>query len=476
METKSKQFSPFIALLGLFLGGCSLYLLTTQYYYLVPLVVIMLVGGFVLLLKPEYGFLFLIFFTPFSAFGELSSKYEFVTLPKLIGIATIAMIFFKSIITRVDIIGKIRSSIWFFLFLFFLTMSLSALISDYPAASANFMRRLVQDYAMVALVLICVDEHYYKLHIPLVLIVSTVSSAILSIYGAASHSSMFTVKAHADSMHREAGGIGDPNFFATMLIFCMPLLMHFFFQSKTLTRRIFFLILLGINSTGVVLTYSRGGGLVFLAMIVLVSIVNMRKFRPKYLGFVFFSMFLAIVTILAVIPESYWERQKSVTQVVGDTSLSRRLSYIKVALDSFVHNPFLGTGPESFRYIYGKSPWSLHYQTSTNLNRAAHNTYLEILVGGGLVSLATFLILLFSVFMLFKKAFVRFRLQGKQELADLTLAYSLSFFSFILVMGMLSAQHADYVWLGIGLSALSWKLAQQNSLLDPVSPEKASSK
>jgi O-antigen ligase len=116
----------------------------------------------------------------------------------------------------------------------------------------------------------------------------------------------------------------------------------------------------------------------------------------KYVGFlILFTASVASFAFHNMATLPLYQRMVTLFQPSEDGSLQRRASYIRVAWESVKRDPFLGSGPGTFAYRYAESKYAPAFaENAMDYNRAAHNTYLEILVGQGVLGLTAFFWLL----------------------------------------------------------------------------------
>jgi O-antigen ligase len=130
--------------------------------------------------------------------------------------------------------------------------------------------------------------------------------------------------------------------------------------------------------------------------------------------------------VAVAIPDEYFERQKTLLaeEQQQDTALQRRQAYIRVGLASFLENPIIGTGTFTFPQIWVNSIESRFFKMA---ERGAHNTYLDTMVGVGLVGLLVLFGLLFRIFKDFMTALGNFEVTGDEVMHGITQAYLISF-------------------------------------------------
>jgi O-antigen ligase len=170
-------------------------------------------------------------------------------------------------------------------------------------------------------------------------------------------------------------------------------------------------------------------------------------------------MAVILITLLLT-PASYWERQRTVTDT-SDSSISRRIDYIVVARDAFLENPLLGAGPGTFMDFWGEAvvAGKVEKGTSRNYRRPAHNTYLEVLVGSGMLGLVFYMAVIFLALRAFFSAQRKFSLQGCEGDASLVGAFKISFFSILLYFLILSAFYHKFFWISLAFSQLALQYA-----------------
>ncbi|MBU2552542.1 MAG: O-antigen ligase family protein [Proteobacteria bacterium] len=455
--------SPLQAITWLLVVGLSVWLLTTPYYFLAPLpglaIPLMLFFG----RRPAWGFLIIIFLVPFSGYTGVSDAYRFLTISKFIGIFMVGLSFLLLIVDGQHRLVLIRSNLWPWLLGFFAVNLVSASMSVNPDESYDFLRRTITDFSIVFLALFFVSDRIFTSTLPKVVIASTAISAALSIFGFVFNIGLFAMNVNSESVKRAVGATHDPNYFSAMLIFSLPLLVHFFIRAEKRSHKVLLGGVFLLNMSATILTYSRGGALI-LALVLVILLAGQRKWvRPRHLGLIAALAVMAALAGLFVVPSSYWARQKTVTDAESDRSIGRRVSYLVVAWSAFKKHPLLGSGPETFKDLYQQTTYARMFQKAGLTNRrAAHNAYVEVLVGTGLMGLAVFLAAIGRMWINFGRAVKRFKDRGLDELASLAGAYRISFLTMLLSFLVLSANNHKYFWLCAGLSALSVRFAGES--------------
>ena len=412
---------------------------------------------------PEYGFYIIIFLIPFSAWRGFSESYQFLTISKLVGIWIVLILMIKLAIKK-KIDSFLKSNVWYLLFSLLLVSVISAFYSKYFLISIDNLRKLVTAYIFLCLALIFIKEHQFRKTIPMILITSLSFSALIAVVGKLFNIQSLIINVDVKAIQQRAiGTANDPNFFAAMILVSLPLIAHFFFYSRSVRLKVSLAGLFLLNCYAIVITYSRAAALVFIFTIMLILLEHIKKLRINYLGFILLLISIIIFVGIKRLPTTdFWQRMQTLNTPQTDSAIQRRASYIYVAWEAFKKNPILGSGPGSFPLIYQNSLYATALGTEeSGYARAAHNAYLEVLVGTGLLGLVLFgTILIYA----FRGLYIAQRkLKQAGRLIDSayirSIGYSLS--SFLASLLFLSGPYRKYVWLLVGLSIVALRITEE---------------
>jgi O-antigen ligase len=246
-------------------------------------------------------------------------------------------------------------------------------------------RQTTYKAACVALVLVAGALSLVSLH-------QYVTGNFSSDYAGFAQSSVHQI---VDSLHsqRLAGPIGDPNFYALILLVTVPLgLALLRTQLPGLVRFGVAASVAGTAAT-VLLTYSRGGALV----LGLGCLVCLARWHVRGLHAVLVAA--ALGGSVAIAPSGVWDRLGTVlrpfqdTRAVGqvvDASVELRLGAQRVALEMFLDNPFIGVGAGNYPPLYQTYSQQLGVAALAS-EFYPHNLYLQVLAETGATGLAAFL-------------------------------------------------------------------------------------
>lgn len=185
--------------------------------------------------------------------------------------------------------------------------------------------------------------------------------------------------------------IGDANNFAAALILLFP----FVFQ-KVLCHKLWISICAAILCFGIIMaiiiSVSRGGFLGLFALMLL--ILNAFPTQRKKI-----FMSLVVLGLLAFLFTSDYQIERLSTifesEESRDESAQSRIRFWKLALQLFVDYPLTGVGFGNFWYYSG---YLLEGKPYGIPGHVTHNTWMELLSGGGLVVTVPFVLLLFIFF------------------------------------------------------------------------------
>ena len=446
-----------LSIISLF-GLVCLALLASPYPFLAPGAVLGLVGVAVLYRKPALGLLGIIALVPFEGFF----KDNALSGTKFIG-ASLALILMLQLALHQIPSERLRSNIWRFLIWFMVLYLLSTLNTDDMGMSLGHLRELSVGLVLFVITLLIGRELNLDLFARLATLSVTATCAL----------AMFSSK--YQDQGRAAGLLEDPNAFAMLIAFAVPLALLLVIRSPNLWHRLFwgacFVLLLG----GMTKTESRSG-LVVLFLSLMIGVWHYRteltRIRPRHLGFAMLGLVIVIPLAIYAMPAGYVERIQSLSILSAgaksqDESLGRRASYIVVGGQMISENPLLGTGPGTFPLHYATTGYAKAFSANRkvgDLYRRAHNTYLEIFSELGIPAGLLFVgMLALGVYNMIR-ARRAWMLRNNGNQADLMTHLGMSFLSLALFLMFLSAPNQKYVWIMLALTSVLRLKAEQAPL------------
>ena len=276
-----------LSIISLF-GLVCLALLASPYPFLAPGAVLGLVGFAVLYRKPAWGLLGIIALVPFEGFF----KDNALSGTKFIG-ASLALILMLQVALHQIPSERLRSNIWRFLIWFMVLYLLSTLNTDDMGMSLGHLRELSVGLVLFVITLLIGRELNLDLFARLATLSVTATCAL----------AMFSSK--YQDQGRAAGLLEDPNAFAMLIAFAVPLALLLVIRSPNLWHRLFwgacFVLLLG----GMTKTESRSG-LVVLFLSLMIGVWHYRteltRIRPRHLGFAMLGLVIVIPLAIYAMP------------------------------------------------------------------------------------------------------------------------------------------------------------------------------
>ncbi len=253
---------------------------------------------------------------------------------------------------------------------------------------------------------------------------------------------------------RIAGPIGDPNFYAQVLVALFPLALNRLFAERRFLWRVLALWATVVTALSLIFTFSRGG---FLALAVVLAALSIyHKFSLTKI----LAVLILAAVLLPFLPGDYTARLSTLTDflpgrgdVRNEVSFRGRASEWVVAALMFRDHPLLGVGIRNYPEHY------LDYSSRLGLdprreNREPHSFYLEIAAESGLAGIFVFTAIFAFLYRAVRTARQRFEEAGAGEEADMVVAFGLALLGYLTAALFIHAAFPRYFWLlvGIGLA------------------------
>jgi len=258
---------------------------------------------------------------------------------------------------------------------------------------------------------------------------------------------------HLDDGYRIAGSIGDPNYYAQIMVALLPIILGRFLYHKSFILRSLAGWSLFVCVLTALYTYSRGG---FLALAVVGFLFFIRQpARPWTAAIVITAVVLIVFQFL---PSQYTSRISSLfefapgnerTSAKTDASLEARSASNLVALKMFLDNPIFGVGVGNFnvRYDYYARQYGLGHETT-----GAHNLYLEVASERGLLGFFSFFAIIYSTFMVLQRTKLKAEKENLDELVGMCDSLTLSLAGYLVASIFLHGAYVRYLWLLLGIA------------------------
>lgn len=414
-----------------------------------------LVAGLLFARQPAIALCLIVALIPYAALRKFGGA---VNLPWLLAGGLVALLPLRMALEKRWPFA-VNSAMWPLLMAYLFMNLVSAMLSPFPDDAFHAVTMIAAAQLFVALVIAYGDRDLLLSILPRVVVWSITGGSLLGIVGYVFGIAMFGEDRPDGAAYRANGGAIDPNNQCIMIVFAIPLMVHLAVHAKSRLERLVMSALVGLNVLGVMLTISRSGLMMCLLTLAILFVRYRSLITPRRLGAVVAAGMLGCVALLAVLPQSFYERQGSLAKW-EDRSLSRRSSYLSVAWDAVQQRPLLGSGPDTFKEYYAESDVTrLYTKVSDRMARQAHNTYVEVLVGTGVVGLVLYLAVLHRAWWHFRVAENAFQRAGEAKAADLMGCYRVGFLVLLLFLLMMTEMYHKYMLLSLGLSQVALRVS-----------------
>lgn len=264
---------------------------------------------------------------------------------------------------------------------------------------------------------------------------------------------------------RMAGPLGDPNFFAQILILPVPVALMLASVESRSRRKMAMLLGGGLLTLAVLLTYSRGAALALGLVLACVWLAGRIS-----LGRILVGAALVLALIVAL-PRDFTQRLATVTQILPgsdyeldpDSSFENRRLLADTAWRMFLDHPWFGVGAGNYTVHFPayadragirsgeyEDPGGTHYP---------HSLYLETAAESGVLGLAALALVLGSCMWHLRRARARYIAAGLEIDAALARAFEISIAGFLVSSLFLHGHFPRYLWLLFGFAAALYRLA-----------------
>ena len=254
------------------------------------------------------------------------------------------------------------------------------------------------------------------------------------------------------SGQRVSGPLGDPNFYAQIMLTLIPLALDRLWSETRFFPRLAAFWALTVCSLTVLFTFSRGAFLAMAAMILLVLL-----FRPPPITTILLMLAL-LMLLIPFLPEEYTARMMTLRELrpdlqsglTGEDSFRGRTSELWSAWLMFKDYPLRGVGFNNFPLHY--RDYSRQLGLAPQLQeRAAHNLYLEIAAELGLIGLAVFGLILWQAGNAVSKTYQVFCQLGRVDDARRVISFGLGVSGYLLAAFFIHDAYPRYLWLLLGI-------------------------
>lgn len=416
-------------------------------------------AGIILVVRPDLGLLLVVFAIPMENFNEFGGGLSVLKLLSVVvfGGAIVHFLIFRR---NDSLVGAPQN--WA-IGLFLMAVILSNFVAIDPPVTIDRTFKLLRVLSLYLVVVNVVRTETDLRRLVWVFLISGFVCALYGLYG------YYFDRTLLDTEGRVTGTMDDPNEFAAAMTARLPLTLCLLSAEKHRLRKSLLLVGAGIIIWSITLSGSRGG---LLALgLSLILFVLLQKNKAAWLAIAG----TVVLVVLTAMPLGLKQRVGLVPSngQGSDSSVERRTTYQVYGIQLFREHPILGVGLDGFAEAYARSEY--RFLQAGHVKRIAHNTYLEIVVGTGLVGLVPFVLLLgLSLFTSWKLAGCRARYS---YLASVSLGLFAGIAGYSLACFFLSQQYEKTPWLLIAMIVIVLQFVstadRQSSFLTVVRPRTA---
>lgn len=176
--------------------------------------------------------------------------------------------------------------------------------------------------------------------------------------------------------------IEDNNALALALVMTMPLMRYLQISATNKWIRRGMLVSMGLTAVAILTSFSRGA--LVAGSIMAVFLAWKSRFRLR----MFLAMLVLIPTMLAMMPQAWWDRMGTIKSYDQDASALGRINAWAFAYNLALDRPLVGGGFQAF-----SKDLFLRYAPVPEDHHASHSIYFQMLGDQGFVGLLLFLIL-----------------------------------------------------------------------------------
>lgn len=274
---------------------------------------------------------------------------------------------------------------------------------------------------------------------------------------------------------RAGGPLGDPNYYAQMLLVIMPMAMWLAAQRHHIAARIGggYAALMMLVAVG--LSYSRG------ALIAVVAMLAFYFFRFKIrLSYLLYLIPLIVVAFVLAPPdlkarfstltEFFAASDAGDIEAIEDNSLENRSRYLIVGANMFLDSPIIGLSADHFKARFTEYVRDLGLSPGRDENRNAHNYYLEVLTEHGLIGLGLVGAMMVLAYLRLRQGQLIYEALGDHRMADLGGFLQVSFVGYAVSAIFLHGDYPRFLWLLLAVTIAFYETARTQQRAEQPAP------
>ena len=288
--------------------------------------------------------------------------------------------------------------------------------------------------------------------------VALIAFFVLGASMAAAYGVIHPPAASGSDLARDGGTLGDPNYFATVLVAALALASALaIMRSLAPLWRVAAIVACVLSVSGILLSLSRGG-LIALGVALLTSVLIGGRWRVPMAAVTVFVAIAAVGYFFALAPPGALQR------ITTNNDGSGRNDIWTVGWRMVKAHPLNGVGAGNFSLVsknYVLQPGlTTHADYIILVPKVAHNTYLEVLAEGGIPALLLFMAIIVGSLRCTQKAWLAFRRSGDEELELLAYAQFAALVGFLAGSIFLSEEYSKQLWILLAFGPLLLRVSR----------------
>jgi len=459
-RTTSLIYALFAALFGV-VAGMVINYVNNPVYVLVGLA--SLIGFVATIASVEFGLLLLVFIT-YTRFSDIAvHTYHAPSLAKSFIVLLLIAIFIRWAISDERPRGLLLPA--FMVLAYGLVGFTSLLYAPDQDAVIYSLSNYVKDALITLVVVALLKKPQQFRNVIYTLLVIGVFIGSISVhqyltknfrseYGGFAVAEYMNIVEHTND-YRLSGPVGDPNFFAQVMVVLALLGMERLVHDQSRLVKILAGLCAAASALTVIFTFSRGATVA----LVLSLIVFFWIYRLKPVQIIVVLLFGILLLFFA--PPTYFERVLTIRDLLpssngqinvrSDRAIQGRASENLTAWVMLTRHPVLGVGLNNFQSLYQEYTKSLGLAPSAN-NRSPHNLYLEVAAETGFVGLTVFLLMIYYAFRSILYAIRRFRELGLDDYSHMATGFAIAFIGYMFAAVFVHAAYPRYFYLLLGIA------------------------
>lgn len=260
------------------------------------------------------------------------------------------------------------------------------------------------------------------------------------------------------------GFLMDENDVALALVMSLPYAVYLFSYETSKKWKIIAAASALIEIFAVAYSFSRGGFLGLLCVLLTIFFFSEKKFKHASLTAVFLLVFGSL--LIGFLPDSYFDEMETSTDYQSGTGEQRMVSW-DIGLQMFYDNPLWGVGAENYpwnveKYQYYSKMWDPNAMRSL-AGRQAHSLYFTLIPEFGLIGSSVYISMLVIIFRRLLAVMRRYKNDtSKSEYVFAAKAIIVSMVGYLTAGAFISVLYYPHFWYFLALTLVVLNLVKHD--------------